>query len=84
MTKLPEKVGIGQASVPRLDVHSSPYLPAGTFAPKITHKSRTITIPKPEWWNAPYHEENERRVFRQAFEACSKASGITFVLEDNN
>ena len=43
---------------------------------------KTITLPKPEWWDNKYHEENERRVYKQALEAASKALGVIIKLED--
>lgn len=43
---------------------------------------QTITLPKPEWWEREDTMLAEWRAFREGYEACSKASGILFKLED--
>ena len=56
--------------------------------------TQTITIPKPEWWDLYFtiHPEasdecrrnitKSRKTYLEALEACSKASGLLFKLED--
>ena len=45
-------------------------------------KPRTITIPKPQWWENRYINKQHRDFYREALEACEKVSGIKFLLED--
>lgn len=46
--------------------------------------NKTITLPKPKWWNDETFKEraSNRHTFKEALEAASKASGILFKLED--
>lgn len=45
---------------------------------------KTITLPKPWWWNLPDQETgvDSAESYKEALEAASKASGIRFLLED--
>lgn len=64
-------------------ISPSPHCGYGCTQPKHTptFKAKTITLPKPEWWDWKGFV-SEKYGYKQALSDASKASGITFLLED--
>ena len=43
---------------------------------------QTITLPKPEWWETVDSIEEEHVAYLEALEACGKAAGVEYKLEE--